>query len=539
MKHGKFEAKRPAAKPTEPEQPKRRKLSRRLLITVPLLVLAGLALLQILWIWQPIPLSQLPEGAMTKEETLEHFRSIAQKLEQEEMNLTLFPNDSASHDMPILLTLTPSQSRVRVDLTGLQMDLENGIGKIGRGRYLLDPANYISLDRSVLMKLAKRTEREWNQPYLPSFAEVSTVKEGQREIQMLTVNTGTAGRILSADQIYHTLVNAYLTGDMNPSLNYETYIPKKLNTEEICDRFRTDPVDAELNEITYEISPEIPGLGVNAAELERVLACAHPGKGYTIPLRSIAPAVTVADIEAKLYANILGEAHTPHVWNDDRTTNLILACAEIDGTVVMPGKIFSFNETVGERTEEKGYREAIAYISGASVPEIGGGVCQVASSIYYATLQADLPSVERHAHTYLVTYVPQGMDAAIYWGSLDFQFENISPYPIKIEASVSDGDVHILLRGMEWKDYTVELSYDVLEEVPWEVEERAVYDDKYETGDTIVTPYTGYLIATYKKLYDLDGNLLETDLIAYSRYAKRNKVVAVRVWTAPTSDDDD
>ena len=130
------------------------------------------------------------------------------------------------------------------------------------------------------------------------------------------------------------------------------------------------------------------------------------------------------------------------------------------------------------------------------------------------------------------------MDAAIYWGRLDFKFENTSPYPIKIEASVSDGDVHILLRGMEWKDYTVELSYEILEEIPWEVQERYVYDDKYETGDTIVSPYTGYLIATYKKLYDLDGTLLETERIAYSRYSKRDKVVAVRAWNDPADPDD-
>jgi len=539
MKHGKFEAKRPAAKPTELEQPERHKLWRRLLITVPLAVAAGLALLLLLWIWQPISLNQLPKEAMTREETLEHFRSLAQKLEQEDMKLTLFPNDSASQDLPILLTLSPSDSRVRVDLIGLELDLENGVGKVGRDRYLMDPANYISLDRSIMRKLAEQTEREWNRPYLPSFAECSTVREGQRGIRLLSVNTGAAGRVISADQIYYTLVNAYLAGNLNPTMRYETYIPQKLDAGAICDRFHTEPVDAKLNEISFEISPEVPGLGVDSAELERVLACAHAGRGYTIPLRIIPPQVTAADIEAKLYENILGEAHTPHVWNDDRTTNLILACAEIDGTVVMPGQIFSFNETVGERTAEKGYREAIAYISGASVPEIGGGVCQVASSIYYATLQADLPAVERHAHTYLVTYVPQGMDAAIYWGSLDFQFENISPYPIKIEASVSDGDVHILLRGMEWKDYTVELSYEIQEEIPWEVEERAVYDDEYETGDTIVTPYTGYLVATYKKRYDLDGNLLDTEQISYSRYSKRNKVVAVRVWTDTSYSDED
>lgn len=538
MKHGKFEAKRLASKPTEQVQPKRRGSARRLLIKALLLVLAALAACQLFWLWQPFAMAHIPAEAMTKAETLAHFRDLAQSLEQNEMNLTLYPSDSASHDVPILLTLPPARSRVRVDLTGLELDLKNGVGKVGRDRYLVDPTRYISLDRSALRQLADKTEHDWNQPYLPSFAEVSPVREGQREIQMLTVNPGLPGRMISGDQIYHTLINAYLTGNLSPSMTYETFIPKKLDAEEICDRFLTPPVDAALNEITFEISPDVPGLGVDPAELEQVLARAHAGRGYTIPLRSIAPAVTVADIEAVLYENILGEAHTPHVWDDDRTTNLILACAEIDGTVVMPGKIFSFNETVGERTEEKGYREATAYISGASVPEVGGGVCQVASSIYYATLQADLPAVERHAHTYLVTYVPQGMDAAIYWGRLDFKFENTSPYPIKIEASVSDGDVHILLRGMEWKDYTVELSYEILEEIPWEVQERYVYDDKYETGDTIVSPYTGYLIATYKKLYDLDGTLLETERIAYSRYSKRDKVVAVRAWNDPADPDD-
>lgn len=538
MKHGKFEAKRLASKPTEQVQPKRRGSARRLLIKALLLVLAALAACQLFWLWQPFAMAHIPAEAMTKEETLAHFRDLAHSLEQNEMNLTLYPSDSASHDVPILLTLPPARSRVRVDLTGLELDLKNGVGKVGRDRYLVDPTRYISLDRSALRQLADKTEHEWNQPYLPSFAEVSPVREGQREIQMLTVNPGLPGRMISGDQIYHALINAYLTGNLSPSMTYETFIPKKLDAEEICDRFLTPPVDAALNEITFEISPDVPGLGVDPAELEQVLARAHAGRGYTIPLRSIAPAVTVADIEAVLYENILGEAHTPHVWDDDRTTNLILACAEIDGTVVMPGKIFSFNETVGERTEEKGYREATAYISGASVPEVGGGVCQVASSIYYATLQADLPAVERHAHTYLVTYVPQGMDAAIYWGRLDFKFENTSPYPIKIEASVSDGDVHILLRGMEWKDYTVELSYEILEEIPWEVQERYVYDDKYETGDTIVSPYTGYLIATYKKLYDLDGTLLETERIAYSRYSKRDKVVAVRAWNDPADPDD-
>ena len=99
--------------------------------------------------------------------------------------------------------------------------------------------------------------------------------------------------------------------------------------------------------------------------------------------------------------------------------------------------------------------------------------------------------------------------------------------------------MHILLRGKEWKDYTVKLSYEILEEIPWEVQERAVYDDSYANGETIVSPYTGYLIATYKTLYDPDGTQLDTERIEYSRYAKRDKVIAVRIWNTEPSDSDD
>ena len=127
----------------------------------------------------------------------------------------------------------------------------------------------------------------------------------------------------------------------------------------------------------------------------------------------------------------------------------------------------------------------------------------------------------------MVTYVPQGMDAAIYWGSIDYKFENTSPTPIKIEAGVSDGKVHIVLRGREWKNYTVELHYEILEEIPWETVEQIVTDGSYDNGKTIVTPYTGYRISTSKTLKDLDGNVIETVHIANSSYRKRDKVVAV------------
>ena len=546
---GKFEAKPPKtetrpeaapaaqAQPAEQTQLKKHKAPVWLVVTLLVLLAGALGGLQYRWLITPAPESEYP-GSLTKEEMLAKYQALAQVLEHENMSLVLYPGDSASHDVPINLILTPAQSGVRVNLAGLEQDLNADVGKVARGRYRVEPEDYIFVDRAALRRLAERTEQEWSQPYLPSFAGVSISMAGPEEIRSLTVNTGIAGRVISANEIYDTLLASYLAGEMEPSLTYETFIPEKLDVEEICARTRLDPVDAQLDETTFEITPEEPGLGVDPKELEQTLNFAVAGQGYTVPMHTLKPKVTAESLLTSLYGHILAEAHTPHTRIDDRTTNLILACAEINGTILMPGEVFSFNETVGERTAARGFREATAYVGGNSVPEIGGGVCQVASSIYYATLQADLPAVERHAHTYLVTYVPQGMDAAIYWNLLDFKFENTSPNPIKIEASVSDGEVHILLRGREWKDYHVDLSYEILDEFPWTTVERYVYDDSYATGDTIVTPYTGYRIATYKKLYDMQGNLLDTIQIAVDRYSKRDKVVAVRRWSQePDSQD--
>jgi vancomycin resistance protein YoaR len=543
MKQGKFEA--PRRKASDTEQNEKRTSGRRLdwlLFAIPVLVVLAVAAIVFVGLRREKEMATEPEG-LTREETLEMYRRMAEVLENGDMVLTLYPDDPASPDEPIVLTIPPSVSKVCVDLTGLEADLEEGVGKVSRRRFVTDSSRYISLDRSALRELADQTAKNRSQSYLPSFVGLDTWMEGEHAVQDLTVNTGRRGRIISADTLYDTLLDAYLTGRLDPSMTYEARTPAPLDPEEILSKYCTEPVDAVLNTETFAITPDVPGYGFTRETIEAVLEKAEEGRGYSIAMTALVPNVTAADVEAALYADVLAEAHTPHSWVDDRTVNLMLSCAALNGTVIMPGQTFSFNETVGERTEEKGYREAIAYVGGASVPEIGGGVCQVASSIYYAVLQADLRSVERHAHTYLVTYVPQGMDAAIYWGSLDYKFENTSPYPIKIEASVSDGDVHIILRGTEWKDYTLKLSYKVLEEIPWETKERVVTDGSYKSGDTIVTPYTGYRIATYKTICDLEGNKLETQLIANSSYRKRDKVVAVvppkPTVTEPTSGSND
>lgn len=133
---------------------------------------------------------------------------------------------------------------------------------------------------------------------------------------------------------------------------------------------------------------------------------------------------------------------TKYVNNPNRTNNLMLACAAIDGTILAPGETFSFNSVVGKRTEAKGYKPAPIFTgSSGHTDGIGGGICQVASTMFNASLWANFDIVERHQHSQRVTYCPLGRDAAIYWGSYDYKFRNNTDYPILIRMDCGDGEL--------------------------------------------------------------------------------------------------
>ena len=142
------------------------------------------------------------------------------------------------------------------------------------------------------------------------------------------------------------------------------------------------------------------------------------------------------------YSKVYASYTTKYVKNANRTTNLKLACKAINGTIVYPGETFSFNKTVGKRTEAKGYKAAYVFTGPNShTLGVGGGVCQVASTMFNAALLANFKIVERHQHSQRVTYCPLGRDAAIYWGSEDFKFKNNTNYPIKIKMSCGGGSL--------------------------------------------------------------------------------------------------
>ena len=132
-----------------------------------------------------------------------------------------------------------------------------------------------------------------------------------------------------------------------------------------------------------------------------------------------------------------------------RTHNILLSCSKLNGVIVKPGEVFSFNRTVGRRTAAAGYKNAIVFDGGRMVQGIGGGVCQTSSTLYNGLLVSQLKIVERHPHSLRVTYVPTNRDATISWDGADLKFRNNKPYPVKILCEVYNNYVVFAIAATE------------------------------------------------------------------------------------------
>lgn len=346
--------------------------------------------------------------------------------------------------------------------------------------------------------------------------------------QTLIVDVGYPDRDLNADGLYEVVYNAFMNSDFTPlSWEYDEIPCEPADLETYYEKYCTEAQDAVYDELTHAIQPSEPGFGFDLEDAYQKLATAAAGSQVIIPLEELEPEVDEETLEKEMFGTTLFAASSEYVNNPSRTENLRLACEAIDGTILNPGEVFSFNGVVGERTAEKGYQAATVYNGGQSVQELGGGVCQVASTIYYATLHLDLEQVHREPHQYAVTYVPYGMDATVYWGSIDYQFKNTLSHPLKIEANTDNGHVNITLLGIRENDNTVEMTYTILETYPWqEVEEL---DETKPVGyrEVEITPYTGYKVVTYKTIKDADGNEISRNQEAVSVYSKRDQKVIV------------
>ena len=290
------------------------------------------------------------------------------------------------------------------------------------------------------------------------------------------------------------------------------------------------PQDATIDNNTFDITPEIYGYGFNVENLQRQIDRAEYGQVIQVTLDFLLPDITVKALNTNLFKDTLASyvSKCTDGTNSNRDKNLQLSCAAINGYILKVGESFDFDDILGPRTKNKGYREAPTY-SGSTTSIVGGGINQTASALYYCALQAGLTINERHAHRYAVTYTPMGTDASITYGSESLVFTNNTSAPIRIIATAQGSTVSITFMGTDDRDYTLKLETVVKETfAPSTVYQYMVKDNAfgYLDGQVTQTSQTGYAIEIYLCKYDKKTNqLVERVLLEEARYEARDRIV--------------
>ena len=308
-----------------------------------------------------------------------------------------------------------------------------------------------------------------------------------------------------------------------PVINKE---PDKIDLEKIHSEIYKEAQDAYITQEPLTVHPNVNGIdfAISMEDAKKLLE--EDKEEYSIPLKITIADKTVNDLGEDAFPNVLGTFTTRYdASNKNRSNNISLASEKIDGTVIMPGETFSYNQTVGKRTIDAGYKEAGAYAGGKVVQEVGGGICQVSSTLYNAVLYANLEIVDRSNHYFETSYVDPGRDATVSWGSVDFKFKNNRKYPIKIEAISKNGVTKMSIKGIkEEKEYEVIIQSKVTSIIQKNVKYKEDHSLDSAVEQVEQEGHNGCTSKTYKIL-KLNGAIVSTEEISADYYHALDKIV--------------
>ena len=343
--------------------------------------------------------------------------------------------------------------------------------------------------------------------------------------ETVTVTPGTDGQKLDTDALLAAVEEALAQGETELRVETEAVPGAELSGTVIRDLVHVEPQAPGVDK-DGKLTPAIIGRTVDAQEAQKLLDAAAPGESVEIPLALIPPDTT--GDERLYYKDLLAEVTTNMDGVANRSFNVNRAASFCNGKVIQPGEVFSYIGTIGNPSTGNGYKPSTGYQNGETVAMDGGGVCQVSSSLYYCAVYSNLEIVKRACHAFSTGYIPNGLDATIYYPSLDFKFRNNTGFPIKIVAYCEGGawgKLTVQFYGSNPDGIHVETQRYTQSSTAW----TTVYqpDETIRRGTTTVkiTPYTGYVVDVYRCVYDANGKLISRTFENHSKYNKRDKVI--------------
>ena len=349
------------------------------------------------------------------------------------------------------------------------------------------------------------------------------------EEDKLIITRGKEGIVIKTDdlltQVKEMLNDIHVTEGVI-EIPVETKTPQDIDIDKIHSEVYKEAQDAYYTKDPFAIYPEVEGIDFDVEKAKETIA-AEVKDEYVIDLIITKPNITIDQIGTEAFPDQLSTFTTRYDASDtDRTTNLVLACQKLNGKVIMPEETFSYNETLGPRTAAAGYKNAKIYESGQVVDGLGGGICQISSTLYNAALMSDMEIVERRNHQFVTSYVKAGRDATVVYGSTDFRFKNTRTYPVKIIASAKNGIATVSIFGIKEADreYTYSFSTETVSTIPYTT--KYVEDSSLAAGKEVVKQKgaNGLVTKTYMTKR-LDGKVVSTELLSKDTYSAMQRIV--------------
>ena len=516
-------------KETEQKKPKKRNIKK---IIISIIIVAIIALL----FSTVFALSNINNEKIISGVTIEGIEVSG--LTKEEAKAKLETVYAEKKEKNIELKYEEFESELNPTLMEVSYDIENAVNEaygLGRNQNIF-VNNYNILgtlvgkrEISVNMSLNEETTKQTIEDIGANLPGILIEPSYSIEENKLIITRGKEGIVVKTEdlltQVKELLKDIHAT-ENTIEIPVETRTPQNIDIDKIHNEVYKQAQDAYYTKDPFTIYPEVEGIDFDVEKAKEMIA-AEVKDEYIIDLIITKPKITIDQIGTEAFPDQLSTFTTRYDASDkDRTTNLVLACQKLNGKVIMPGQTFSYNETLGPRTAAAGYKNAKIYESGQVVDGLGGGICQISSTLYNAALMSDMEIVERRNHQFVTSYVKAGRDATVVYGSTDFRFKNTRTYPVKIIASAKSGIATVSIFGIKEadRDYTYTFKTETVSTIPFTT--KYVEDSSLASGKEVVKQKgaNGLVTKTYMTKL-LNGKVVSTKLLSKDTYSAMQKIV--------------
>ena len=463
----------------------------------------------------------------SKENAISLLKNSLEEKNKSEIKIIYTDNNSETYEKSIDLSIL-----------NLTFNIENSISSaynLGRAGNIFQ--NNFTILKTLLHPQKLTTNFELDEKMLDNIiSDISANLPGKLiqssyyiDKDTLIITRGSPGITVDKDNFMKAFTSAILdfsNNDICINLPVKYSNPENIDLDKIHNEIYKEAKDAYFEKNPFKVFAEIKGVDFDVNNSKEFIAKHPDNKEYSISLKYTEPKVKLKDIEINVFPNLLGTFSTRYdASKTDRSTNLNLAAKKINGFILAPGEEFSYNKIVGERTIEAGYKEAKIYSGGKIIDGLGGGICQVSSTLYNAVVFANLKVTQRFNHQFTTSYVPAGRDATVSYGSKDFSFINNRKYPIKIMINIDSGVAKVDIYGIkEEQEFEIDFDTEIISNIPYETKYEK--DASLDEGKEVVKQKgtNGIIVNTYK-IKKQNGITVSKEILSKDTYNTLDRII--------------